>query len=121
MNPKLLSGANLAFLGDAYYELYIRRYVMNKGITQLQKLHDECVKYVSRTAQHKIANAIFDRLTDEEKEIFKRGRNYHYKVKTDEYINASGYEAVIGYLHLIDQSERLETLLSISIEIIEKG
>ena len=72
MDPKLLSGGDLAFIGDAYYELVIRDYVINKGITTLSKLHDECVKYVSRDAQYKIINKIMDSLNEEEKDIFRR-------------------------------------------------
>ena len=59
IDPQLLSGAVLAFVGDAYYELEIRHYLINKGITSLHKLHNQCVKYVSSTAQHFITTKIF--------------------------------------------------------------
>src|SRR5690554_6789037 len=112
IDPHRLSGADLAFIGDAYYELKIRHYLLSKGITNLQKLHDYSVKYVSRTAQHFIINKIFDDLNPEEIRIFKRGRNYQYKTKTDDYINASGFEAVIGYLYLQENFERLDSIIS---------
>ena len=51
MNAKILSGANLAFIGDAYYELYIRHHLIKKGINNLDNLHKETLKYVSRTSQ----------------------------------------------------------------------
>ena len=120
MDPKLLSGGDLAFIGDAYYELVIREYVLKKDITSLYKLHDECVKYVSRDAQYKIILAIMDKLDDEEKDIFRRGRNYNYKNKTVEYIHASGFEAVIGYLYLQGKMDRLNEIISLAIKVIEE-
>ena len=121
MNPKLLSGGDLAFIGDAYYELVIREYVIKKDITSLYKLHEECVKYVSRSAQYKIILAIMDKLTSEEEDIFRRGRNYNYKDKTVEYIYASGFEAIIGYLYLLNRMDRLKTIIDLSIKVIEEN
>lgn len=119
MDVKLLSGGDLAFIGDAYYELAIRNYVLKKDITSLYRLHDECVKFVSRDAQYKIIVNLMDKLSLEEQEIFKRGRNYNYKSKTKEYIWASGFEAVIGYLYLNGQKERLDEIIASAINIIE--
>ena len=116
---KMLNGGDLAFIGDAYLELRIREYVLNKGITSLHLLHDECVKYVSRDSQYKIITALKDELSEEELDIFKRGRNYNYKNKTLEYINASGYEALIAYLYLSKNTKRLDYIINKSIEIIE--
>lgn len=113
---KLLNGAVLAFIGDAYYEERIRRYCLDKGITNLGKLHDECVKYVSRTSQYKIIQSLI--LDEEELEIFKRGRNHNYKDSSVEYINASGFEAVIGYLYLLERFERLDEIINKAIAII---
>lgn len=120
MDPKLLSGADLAFIGDAYYELCIRDYAIKKDITNLNRLHKKCVKFVSRDAQNYIINNLMNELSDEEKDIFKRGRNYNYKTKTAEYINASGFEAVIGYHYLLGNNERLAYLISKSISLIEE-
>lgn len=119
MEYNLLSGADLAYIGDAYYELYIREYVLNKGVTKLGKLHTECVKYVSRTGQSYIIKNIMNELTEEEISIFKRGRNYNYKDKSAEYVNASGFEALIGYLYLKRENNRLTYILKKSIELIE--
>lgn len=120
MDYKLLSGGDLAFLGDAYYELAIRDHLIKKDITSLYKLHDECVKYVSRTAQYEIVCNLMDYFDDEEKDIFKRGRNYNYKNKTQEYIYASGFEAVIGYLYLEGKKDRLEEIINMAISYIER-
>lgn len=119
MNPNLLTGADLAFIGDAYYELYIREYLINKGITKLHKLHDESVRYVSSDAQYKIITELMDDLTNEEITIFKRGRNYNYKTKNDAYINASGFEALLGYLYLTKNQERLNEIVKRAINFIE--
>ncbi len=116
---KLLNGGDLAFIGDAYLEIRIRKYVLDKGITSLAKLHNECVKYVSRTSQYKIIQNLMNELNEEELEIFKRGRNYNYKDKSQEYVNASGYEALIGYLYLNKINDRLDYLIQKSISIIE--
>ena len=117
---KMVNGGDLAFIGDAYLELRIREYVLGKGITSLHLLHDECVKYVSRDSQHKIITTLQSELSTEELEIFKRGRNYNYKNKSLEYINASGYEALIAYLYLSNNKSRLDYIIGRSIEIIEE-
>ena len=76
MNYDLLSGADLAFIGDAYYELCIRNYILHKGYTKLRDLHTHCVEYVSRTSQNKIIQSILPELSEEEVTVFKRGRNF---------------------------------------------
>lgn len=125
LRPEMLNGADLAFIGDAYYDLKVRMYLLKKGITNPNKLHKEAVKYVSATAHSKIMNVLKDKLTEEEMSIFKRGRNYNYKhsrknLKLDEYLSSSGFEAVIGYLFLLERNERLEEILALSIQIIEE-
>lgn len=119
MDYHLLSGADLAFIGDAYYELCIREYVLNNGVTKLWQLHSKSVSYVSRTSQSYIITMLMDELTEEEVGIFKRGRNYDYKDKSAEYVNASGFEAVVGYLYLKKDFERLDYIIKKSINIIE--
>ena len=119
MDYHLLSGADLAFIGDAYYELCIREYVLNNGVTKLWQLHSKSVSYVSRTSQNYIITTLMDELTEEEVGIFKRGRNYDYKDKSAEYVNASGFEAVVGYLYLKKDFERLDYIIKKSINIIE--
>lgn len=114
-----LNGANLAFIGDAYYELCIRSHVIKKGITQQYALHDACVAFVSKTAQHQIAKQLYMDLFEEEKDIYHRGRNFSYKNKTEEYIHASGFEAVLGYLFLANNFSRLNDIIHRAIEIVE--
>lgn len=124
MIPKMLNGADLAYVGDAYYELRVRLYLLEKGITNPNKLHKEAVSYVSASAHSKIMDIIKDSLSEEEMGIFKRGRNYNYKhsrknLKMDEYLASSGFEALVGYLYLLDRKDRLEEILKKAFEIIE--
>ena len=122
---KLLNGSDLAYIGDSYYELYIRSYLLSKGITKPNDLHKRAIKYVSSESHNKIVNKLFDELSSEEVEIYKKGRNYNYHHKSkssklSEYLASSGFEALIGYLYLSNNNERLNYILEKSIEIIEK-
>lgn len=123
-DPFLLNGSNLAFIGDAYYELYIRKYLLTLGITNQKELHKKCVKYVSARGHYLIVKELQDLLTPEELQIFKRGRNAktnsrRVNVKLNEYLDSSGFEAVIGYLYLKEDFERLEYIIKNAIKIIE--
>lgn len=124
MDPFLLNGSNLSFIGDAYYELYIRKYLLSLGITNQNELHKECVKYVSARGHYLIMQEVQGLLTPEEMKIFKRGRNAkmhsrRINIKLNEYLDSSGFEAVIGYLYLKENFERLEYIIKQAINIIE--
>lgn len=126
MKIDLLNGANLAFIGDAYINLYIREYLIKSDITNSKKLHNLCIKYLSAKGHDKIVKKISGELTEEEQNIFKRGRNYKYQsyrknIDQTEYLNSSGFEAVIGYLYLKEDKERLEYLLKKAIMVIEEN
>jgi ribonuclease-3 family protein len=126
MKYELLNGNNLAYIGDAYYELYIRKYLLDKGITKSNDLRKASVKYVSASAHLAIVGKIFEALTEKEKEIFKRGRNNSSvlkskSAKTYSHQQSSGFEAVIGYLYLMNQESRLFELLNKAIMIINEG
>ncbi|HKM29563.1 MAG TPA: ribonuclease III domain-containing protein [Bacilli bacterium] len=124
IEAKLLNGANLAFVGDAYYELRIRQHLIDKEVTNQNLLHKLAVKYVSAKGHHKIVIKMKDQFTEEELTIFKRGRNHSTGVsrrnlKMSEYLSSSGFEAVIGYLYLTNQEERLNALIKMAIQVIE--
>ena len=124
MIPKLLNGANLAYIGDAYYELRIRKYLIDKEITNQNKLHKLATKYVSASGHYKIMNNLFDLLTEEELAIYKRGRNFksnsrRKNTKQDEYLASSGFESLIGYLYLNEDFARLDEIIGLAIKIIE--
>lgn len=122
---ELLTGANLAFIGDAYYELKIRKYLIDNKVSKSNTLKNLSVKYVSAHAHHIICEKLFDQFTEVEKNIFKRGRNgahHNYRKNLDygEYNDSTGFEAVIGYLYLMQEQERLDEIISLSIKIIEE-
>lgn len=120
---KQLNGLALAYVGDAIYEVYVRDALIKKGYTRPNELHRRATHYVSAKAQaHLIQNLLEEKiLTDEEQLIFKRGRNAksHTSAKNTSvstYRLATGFEAVMGYLHLTNQTQRLETLIVWCIE-----
>ncbi len=123
---KLLNGVALAYIGDSYYDMQIRHYLINKGLTKVNQLHNLATKYVSAASQAKVINDMVqnDLLTPEELNIVKRGRNAksnHKKQNVDvlTYKHSTSFEALIGYLYLLEKKSRLETLITTSIKIIE--
>ena len=110
----------LAYLGDNVYEYYIRKYLINKGIADVNSLQSESIKYVSAKAQKEIVYNLINNniLNEEELSVFKRARNHkgnrHPKncdVVTYKY--ATGFEAVIGYLELSGNRNRIEEIMNI--------
>ncbi len=121
---KILNGSNLAYLGDAYYELKIRNYLIEKGITKSNELRKKANNYVSAHAHAKICQQMGQLLTEEEMVAFKKGRNNFSKahrknMNLGEYAVSSGIEAVIGYLYLKKDFERLDFLITKMIEAAE--
>ena len=106
----------IAYLGDAVYELYIRNYLINKGIAKVKELQQESINYVSANAHRRIVEKLIDLniLTEEELDVFNRGRNAssHRSKSTDiiTYKKATGFECVIGYLYNNDR-ERCNYIL----------
>lgn len=105
-----------AYIGDAVYEIHIRTYLVNTTKLKPNKLHIESIKYVKAKAQADTLNKIYDKLTDEEKDIVRRTRNTenHHLPKNAElkdYMYATAFEGLIGYLFLTNQNERLEEIL----------
>ena len=110
-----------AYMGDAVYEKFIREYVIRQGLCKNGLLHKKSIKYVSAKGQSQILKEIEDLLTDEEKDIVRRGRNSnpHSTAKNAdivEYKYATGFEALIGWLYLNEKEERLEEILKKCVE-----
>ncbi len=106
------SPLTLAYIGDAVYDLIIRSVLVNEGNTAVNKLHKRASAIVKAPAQSAVAAAIMDELTEEERDIYRRGRNSkpHTRAKnasTMEYLEATGLEAVIGFLYLRGDMERV--------------
>lgn len=119
---RMLSPLVWAYAGDSVYELYVRTHLVNVSNAKPHKLHIESIKYVKAEAQAKILEKLEEYLTEEEIEIAKKGRNAenHHVAKnanTADYSHSTGFEALIGYLYLTKQDERLEEILKLSIEI----
>ena len=124
----LNNGESLAYLGDSVYELLIRKHVLAKGIQDVNKLHKEAVKYTSGEAQAKIVLYLLtnDILTEEEISYYKRGRNSSHSknrrnIKVSDYKLATGFEALIGFLSMSQNEERINELVLIAIKFIEEG
>ncbi len=127
-NYKLLNGVALAFVGDSYYDLMIRKYLLDKGYTKVNDLHKKATKYVSAAAQASVINELIVRnfLTSNEIEVVNRGRNAktnHGRQNVDilTYKHSTSFEALIGYLYLTNELKRLDEIIGMSIKIIEGG
>lgn len=113
----------LAYIGDSVYELYIRGNLLLKGRDKnAHKLHLEAISYVKAKAQSDIIKKMEEKLTDEELDIFKRGRNAKSKTSPKnadiiDYRMATGFEALIGYLFIIGRKERITELLNFSVNV----
>ena len=114
----LLSPLTWAYIGDAIFELYVRTNLVNKTNLKPHKLHIEAINYVKAKAQAEFLQKIEEILTDEEKDIVRRGRNTknHHLPKNSnvqEYMHATAFEALIGYLYLTKRHKRLEEILKL--------
>ena len=119
MNVDLINVITLAYLGDSIYEVYVREYLIKKGIAKVEELQKEAVKYVSARSQSKILSYLMDNklLTDIELDVVKRGRNYKrtsHPKNTDiiTYKMSSGFEAMIGYLYMNNNKDRLDEIMN---------
>jgi len=115
----------LAYVGDAVYELHVRLYIVNRFGGQSGVLHRKSVKYVSAPAQAQAVRALLPELTEEEQNIFRRGKNGHQgsmakNASPSDYKYATGLETLIGYLYLTNKEERLNLLLTRIISILEQ-
>lgn len=120
-----LNGLALAYMGDAVYEVYIRKFLLESGRVKPNDLHRASTKFVSAKAQaaqlHRLRENNF--LTEEEITVAKRGRNAksgHIPKNTDvqTYNHSTAFEAVIGFLFLTGQLERMEAIIY---DILENG
>ena len=113
------SPLTLAYIGDAVFDVIIRSILVNKGNTAVNKLHKRASDIVKAGTQAAFVKALMDDFTEEEADVYRRGRNSkpHTKAKnasTMDYLDATGFEAVIGFLYLTDNMDRI-------CELIEKG
>jgi len=119
---KMLSPLVWAYIGDAIYETFVRVNLVNFSNAKPHKLHIQSIKYVKAKAQADILKELKEYLTEEELEIVRRGRNAenHHVAKNAnvaDYSMSTAFEALIGYLYLTHQDERLKEILNKCIEI----
>ena len=119
------SPLTLAYIGDAIYELVIRTILVEKGNTQVNKLHQRASKLVKASAQSAIIEKLKPYLTEKEMGVFKRGRNAKSftmakNASMSDYRRATGFEALMGYLYLTEQWDRMLELIKIGITEGEK-
>lgn len=119
-NPKQLSPLTLAFIGDGVFEVFVRERLVCLANCPVKKLHQSSVEQVRCQAQAGFMEVLMPILTEEELEIFKRGRNAHTSVPKNaepaDYHAATGFEAMFGYLYLKGDIDRLRQLFSIICE-----
>ncbi len=106
----------LAYIGDAVFELYVRTMLVRRANTQVNRLHKAASGIVNATAQSEMIALLEAELTEKEFKIFKRGRNAksHTAARgatVTDYRRATGLEALIGYLYLDGQNERMNELM----------
>ncbi|MBR3697352.1 MAG: Mini-ribonuclease 3 [Clostridia bacterium] len=117
----MLSPLVWAYVGDSVYELFIRSILINNSNAKPHKLHLESIKYVKAKAQAETLDRIYENLTSNEKDIVRRGRNSenHHIAKNAnvaDYSHSTAFEALIGYLYLTFQDERLDEILNMCIK-----
>lgn len=121
---KAYSPLTLAYIGDSIYDLMIKTLVINEGNKQVQKLHKETSSYVQASAQSKMMRVLQEELTDEERAVYKRGRNAKSvspakNQSLSDYRRATGFEALIGYLYLQKEWKRMTDLIKMGLDSIK--
>ena len=124
VRPNEYSPLALAFIGDSVFDLVIKSVIVEKSNCQVNKLQNKTSKIVRATTQALIVDALKDELSEEEANIYRRGRNAkpYTKAKNasySEYCKATGLEALVGYLYLKGDTERLVSLIKLGIENAE--
>ena len=120
---RLLNPLQLALVGDGVYELFIRNYILSENIElTAHKIHVKAIGYVKAKSQAVIMHEIEDKLTEDESYIYKRGRNTKSatvpkNADVRDYRMATGFEALVGYLYLTGNTERLEFIFNSAISI----
>ena len=116
-----MSSLGLAHVGDAVFELMVRANLSKSGVRKVKELHKNTVSSVSASAQEAAASKILPSLTEEEHDVFLRGRNAKVNtlpkhVSPETYHTATAFEALFGYLYLLGRYERLNELFGMIIE-----
>lgn len=114
----------LAYIGDSVYELYARCHVASKTAGNNNRMHKLNIGYVSAVSQAKAMKVLEEELDEEEELFFRRGRNSNphstsKNANPAEYMYATGFETLIGFLFLDNRSTRLEYIISRTFDILD--
>ena len=124
VRPNEYSPLALAFIGDSVFDLVIKSVIVEKANCQVNKLQNKTSKIVRATTQALIVDALKDELSEEDANIYRRGKNSkpYTKAKNasySEYCKATGLEALVGYLYLKGETKRLVSLIKLGLENAE--
>ena len=116
-----LSPLALAFIGDAIHTAYVREEVLKRKHNKLSNYHNLAKRYCNAKKQMETLEAILPSLRDEEREVVRKARNSHSKhtaknFDEETYKKATAFEALVGFLHLTQQNDRLNEILKISMK-----
>lgn len=119
MDIREISVPALAYLGDCVLELYVRRHLVEKGLSTSAHLNAAALDFVRASAQAEAMKRILPHLNETEENYFRRGRNMGHgnvpkRATVSEYRAATGMETLFGYLHLTGQEARIEALFSLA-------
>jgi ribonuclease-3 family protein len=117
----------LAYLGDAIYELYVRKYIVDTGVASADRMHRAAIRFVNAGAQAKVMKAVLDNdeiVTDEEKALARRARNRKSVNKPKnadpaDYRWATAFEALLGYYYVTEQTRKLEDTVLLALNMVE--
>lgn len=120
VQPGELPALALAYVGDAVYELAVRSHLVKSGISKVNRLHEETVKYVQAKAQARLVRELEGSLTAEETAVIRRGRNAKSphtprSAGVIDYRQSTAFECLIGYLYLKGDKIRLEEILNLAL------
>ena len=125
IDPKTLNPLVLAYIGDAYFHLFIRGRILSYEQNKVQVLNQFSAQIVSAVWQDKAYRAIEPMLTEEEKAIYKRGRNAKSHAPRSatvaQYHSSTGFEALLGSLYLQEKNDRLYDIAEASFQVISKA
>lgn len=132
IDTSMMDGAALAFIGDAVYEIYVRKHVLAEAgrghqsmALKVDALHHGTVQFVNAEAQALAIKAMADDLTEEEQAVVRRARNHkpHSVPKHADVMDykwATAFEALVGYLYLTGETEEMEKVIRRAITVIEE-
>ncbi len=123
IDPNQYSPLTLAYMGDCAYEIVIRTLLVHKGNTHVDRLNKKASNLAKAATQSQIIGAVMEYLTEEEVTIYKRGRNAKSytsakNASINDYRRATGFEALIGWLYLKGDFERMTEIIRQGFEAI---